>query len=62
MYCHQDEDLESLRQQLAESQQTAEALRGAGVQARAQSQEYGERARRAETLNQELSADLASLR
>lgn len=58
----QDEDLETLRQQLAESQQTAEALRGSGVQARAQAQEYGERARRAETLNQEHSADLASLR
>ena len=51
-----------LRQQLAESQQTAEALRGSGVEARAQAQEYGERARRAETLNQEHSADLASLR
>ena len=59
---YQDEDLETLRQQLAESQQTAEALRGSGVQARAQAQEYGERARRAETLNQEQSADLASLR
>ncbi len=58
----QDEDLEALRQQLAESQQTAEALRGSGVEARAQAQEYGERARRAETLNQEHSADLASLR
>ena len=61
--CHrQDEDLEGLRQQLAESQQTAKALRGSGVEARAQAQEYGERARRAETLNQEQSADLASLR
>ena len=58
----QDEDLEALRQQLAQSQQTAEALRGSGVEARAQAQEYGERARRAETLNQEHSADLASLR
>lgn len=62
MYYNQDEDLESLRQQLAESQQTAEALRGSGIEARAQAQEYGERARRAETLNQEQSADLAILR
>lgn len=54
--------MEALRQQLAESQQTAEALRGSGVEARAQALEYGERARRAETLNQEHSADLASLR
>ena len=58
----QDEDLEALRKQLAETQQTAEALRGSGVEARAQAQEYGQRARHAETLNQEQAADLASLR
>ena len=61
-YAHQDEDLEALRKQLAETQQTAEALRGSGVEARAQAQEYGQRARHAETLNQEQAADLASLR
>lgn len=58
----QDEDLEAVRKQLAETQQTAEALRGSGVEARAQAQEYGQRARHAETLNQEQAADLASLR
>ena len=51
-----------MRSQLAESQQTAEALRGSGTEARAQAQEYGQRARHAETLNQEQAADLASLR
>ena len=58
----QEEELERLQAQLSAAQQAAQASNGREAEARAQAREYGERARKAESLHEEAQTEIAHVR